>query len=532
MANLNDLLRDHVKLEVECIDRMYLGGYIPSLQTSGALVSFLTKHRGQRIPSPALLQQISEDFKRHLKAFCEQEKIPVVYFERKERKDDIAKQYLQQCTTQEKVLFVGVAQEKAWAFKASTDKNAGRVSFEYSRQWVYVNHYYFYLLDADFGPTFLKVCSYAPYPMRVYLNGHEWVKCQLRKEGIAFEALDSGFLSCANPERLQALSDSLSAEHIIAFFNKWIDHLPMPLTGTDREAGYQHRLSVQQMEMSLTQVLDEPALGRVFFEDVIRENLDTGRPDRVRLIFERKIIGSTPGVFRTDIITEGVTPSIHVHYKHARIKQYFKEQRALRTETTINDPYDFYVKKDIRHLARLRAIGQRSNRRMIDVIRLSHSCRLSASSFQRVVHPSRTEAGQRAPALRFGNVRVMALLCALTLILHRPSGVTHRLLRPSVAELLGPDVSYGRSQMTYDLRRLCQKGIIARLPNTNTYTITTYGRQIALFFNRLDRRVFGHVFAAIDKVEPLPTSLTERFDQLNDELDRIFAAAHLAKQAA
>jgi len=532
MANLNELLRDHVKLEVECIDRMYLGGYIPGFQTSGALVSFLTKHRGQKIPSPALLHQISVDFQHRLKAFCEQEKIPLVHFERNKRKDDIAKQYLQQRGTEEGVLFIGLAQEKAWAFKASTDKSTGRVTFEYSRQWVYVNHYYFYLVDEDFGPAFLKVCSYAPYPMKVYLNGHEWAKCQLRKERIAFEALDNGFLSCAEPQRLERVCNSLSAEHIIAFFNKWMDRLPMPLTAADRTAGYDHRLSVQQLEVSLTQVLDEPAIGRVFFEDVIRENLDTGRPDRVRLIFDRKIIGSTPGVFRTDIITEGVTPSIHLYYKHAHIKQYFKEQRALRTETTINDPYDFYVKKDIRHLARLRAIGQRSNRRIIDVIRLSHSCRLSASSFQRVVHPSRTEAGQRAPALRFGNVRVMALLCALTLILHRPSGVKHRLLRPLVAELLGPDVPYGRSQMTYDLRRLAQKGIIARLPNTNTYTITTYGRQIALFFTRLDRRVFGHVFAAIDKVETLPTSLTERFNQLNDELDRIFAAAHLDSQAA
>ena len=77
------------------------------------------------------------------------------------------------------------------------------VSFEWSRQAVRVNHYYFYLQDADFGPAFIKICSYVPYAIKVYLNGHEWAKQQLRKAGIAFEALDNGFLSCAEPEQWQ-----------------------------------------------------------------------------------------------------------------------------------------------------------------------------------------------------------------------------------------------------------------------------------------------------------------------------------------
>lgn len=531
MPNLNELLRDHVRLEVECIDRMYLGAYVPTLQTSGSLVTFMQRHRGQKIPSPAILNQISKDFIERLKCYAAAKEIPFVRFERNARKDDVAKEYLCKQGIREGVMFIGVAQEKAWAFKATTTKAEGRLSFDYSRQWAYVNHYYFYLVDADFGPAFIKLCAYAPYPMKVYLNGHEWAKCQLRKEGIAFEALDNGFLSCAHPERLKEICTSLSTNHIIAFFEKWMTQLPLPLTERDRTAGYRHRLSVQQLEVSLTQVLDAPAVGRAFFEELIRENLDIGRPDRVRLIFDRKIIKSTPGTFHTDIVTEGVLPSIRIHYKHTVVKQYFKENRALRTETTINNPLDFYVRKDISHLARLKTIGQRTNRRIIDVIRLSHSCRLSASSFQRVVHPSRTEAGQRVPALRFGDTRVMALFGALNLIMHRPSGLTHRSLRPYVAELLGPDTTYGRSQMTYDLRRLKHKGILARLPNTNSYTLTTYGRQLAVFFTRLEQRVFNVVFAAIDTAEAIPTPLAASIEQFNFQLDHVMASAQL-RQAA
>ena len=81
-----------------------------------------------------------------------------------------------------------------------------------------------------------------------------------------------------------------------------------------------------QAEFSLTQMLDKPVTGRVFFEQVIRDNLDAGRPDQVSLIFARRLMRTgpraTPGRFRTRVITSGVTPSLHVDYKHATIKQY------------------------------------------------------------------------------------------------------------------------------------------------------------------------------------------------------------------
>ncbi len=148
---------------------------------------------------------------------------------------------------------------------------------------------------------------------------------QLRQEGIGFEALDNGFVSCEDPQRLQAICDGLSAEKIEALFRKWIDFLPHPFSEADQEAGYTYDLSLLQAEFSLTQILDRPLSGRLFFEQVIRENLDLGRPDQVQLIFNRRVTQSTPGTFRTRVITEGVTPSLHVYYKSSKIQQYHKE---------------------------------------------------------------------------------------------------------------------------------------------------------------------------------------------------------------
>jgi hypothetical protein len=150
------------------------------------------------------------------------------------------------------MVFIGVAPEKVNGFKAKKDQKGKAVLFQFSRQSVYVKVYYFGLLDREFGPGFIKIATYAPYPVKVCLNGHEWAKQQLRQEGIGFEALDNDFRSCDDRDRLQAVCNQLEAEQVQTFFYKWVERLPWPLTATDRAAGYQHRLSIWQMEVSLT----------------------------------------------------------------------------------------------------------------------------------------------------------------------------------------------------------------------------------------------------------------------------------------
>ena len=530
MPTINELLREHVTLDIQCLDRIYLNGYIPILQVPGQLVTFLTKHRKQPVPSPALLEQITKRFKQAVETFAQQNDIPLIHFESGDRKDDIANERRERFTRTEGVVFIGIAQEKAWAFKAQKQKTPSKfVSFEWSRQSTYVNHYYFYIQDAEWGPAFIKVCTYAPYPVRVCLNGHEWVKQQLRKKGIAFEPLDNGFRSCENPQGLQATCDELGAAQVQAFFDKWLAQLPWPLTPADQQAGYTHRLSIWQLEVSRTQVFNQPARGREFFEQVIRENLDLGRPDRVQLVFDRKIIKTTPGLFRTRVIQHGVQPSLYIEYKRSGLKQYFKENRALRTEMTFNGPEDFGLRKDLTQLAYLQQIGRDINQRLLDVQRLSQDCALSQESVERIVQPTVTKDGQRAPGLRFGDPRVMALFLALTLFLHLPRGLTAGELRQHMADLLGQE--YTSAQMSYDLRRLSAKGIIWRLPHSYRYQVTTYGHKVALFFSKLNAHVFQPGFAAFETNDPMPQPLTKAFEKVDREIERLVSNAGLKRAA-
>ena len=472
--NVAEIIRSHVVLEVESIDRMYLNGYVPSLQTEGGFVHFVRNYLGYRIASTAVIAPMSEAFVRAIEGFAKAQQLDVVAFKKGQRKDDVAKAYLARCTFTEGVLFIGKAQEKAQVFRTTHKKDAETgESFPWiTRGLALPNHYYFYLVDEDFGPLFIKFCSYFPYAVKVCINGHEWVKRQLAKGGIAFEALDNGVLSCQNPQRLQELCESLDSEKIDAVFRKWLARLPHPFRTEDRAAGYRYDLSILQAEFSLTQVLDFPRTGRQFFEEIIRENLDLGRPDRVQLIFNRRLTRRTPGLFRTRVLTEGVVPSLHVQYKHSKIKQYHKEGRALRT------------------LPALREIGFKANRRLLDVQTLSHDCSIGEDRFQAVIRPQ-VQGTQRASGLPFGDLRVLALMYALCLFGLLPQGFTNADLRVYVAALLGEDpATYSAGKMTYDLRRLRLHGLIQRVPRSNRYHITPEGMRIALFFTRGHARFF------------------------------------------
>lgn len=531
MPNVAELIRDHVILEADCVDRLYLNGYVPRLQSEGGVVAFLRHAGAQAVPSPAVFGAITDAFKQRLRAWCQARAIPWIEFKKGERKDDIVEPYRDRFQGRTGVVLVGVAQERASGWAATKTRQGRWVHFTFRRKSVCVNHYYIYLIDPEWGPAFIKVCGYAPYAIKLCLNGHEWTKRQLRRRRIPFTALDNGVLACADPAALQAVCDSLSEADIEAFFDRWLARLPLPLTAADRAAGFAYRVSLLQMEVSRTQVFDRPLRGREFFEEVIRDNLDLGRPSRVQLLFPRKITRATPGRFQTRVITHGVVPSLHIEYKRCHIKQYFKEERALRTETTFNDTYDFGVGRGLSNFCYLRSLGQHINRRLLEAERTAHDCGLAAAQLSDLVLPTQTADGQPAPALKFGQPRVTALLGALCLFVCAPEGITNGHLRPRVAQLLGVTAAeYTARQMGYDLRRLARKGLLRRVPGRLCYTLTPFGRRVALFLTKVYARVLRPGLQALDLqvTAQVPAPLRAAFTALDVATNSLIKEARLA----
>src|SRR4029453_14669013 len=235
-------------------------------QREGGVVHFFRHHRGYPVASSVLMDPISKAFVAAIHRFVQTAGVPLITFPRDRRKEDVAAAYRADFPHAEGVVLVGRAQEKTPVFRTEKRRNprTGKTYPWRVRSTAMVNHFYFYCVDRDFGPFFLKFATYFPDTAKLCLNGHESVKRQLARAGLVFEALDNGLLSCADPRRAQALCDGLSAAKIDALVRKWFRRLPHPFPAADRRAGYRSDVSILQAEFAPTPGPDRPATGRIF----------------------------------------------------------------------------------------------------------------------------------------------------------------------------------------------------------------------------------------------------------------------------
>jgi hypothetical protein len=524
-----DMVAGHVRLDISCLDRLYLNGYVAKLQTPGGVVWFFHDHRGKPIVSPALFEPIGEKFRREIKSWAQASGIPVIVFKAEDRKADVMAPYLQAAATAglSQVVALGCAQEyqRVWtARKRATDP--GRCpQFSFTKEQRRVSVFYVYIFDEQMGPGFIKICTYFPYPVKVWLNGHEWAKRQALSAGLGFSALSNGFASCDDPDALQQICDRFGPGTVQVWFERWMARLPLPLTSADRDAGYWWELSMRQIETSRTLVFDDDVHARAFFEALLRENMDLGRPENVELLFRRGQTKGRPAIppargFRTAIDQHCEMVTINVFYKNSRVKQYLKDGVALRIETVINSPDDLGCNRMLGNLPRLQARAAAINDRLLHTETAGQDTALVSPVIERITRPTLTQDGRKAPALRFGDLRVQALAGALAAMLFTVTGITNRSLRALMTGLLHRP--YSMNQASYDLSRLSRNGLIRRVPGRNRYALTRDGLLFAHFYTK----VYDHVLRPLmapdrPNAPPELAAALATFDQL--------AADHIAQ---
>jgi hypothetical protein len=492
-----EMVAGHVVLDISCLDRVYLNGYVAKLQTPGGVVYFFHGHRGKPIVSPALFEPIGEKFRKDMKDWAQANGIPLVRFRAADRKADVMAPYLQAAaaTGRSQVVAVGCAQEFQLVWTArKRDTGPGKPpQFSFTREQRRVSVFYLYIFDERMGPGFVKICTYFPYPVKVWVNGHEWAKRQAAAAGIGFTALSNGFASCDDPAALQDICDRFGPGTVHVWFERWMARIPLPLDDADRDAGFWWELSMRQVETSRTLVFDGDVHARAFFEALLCENMDLGRPENVELLFRRgqrlgrPTIPPPGGGFKTKIDRYCDLVTLNVFYKSSRLKQYLKDGIALRIETVINAPGDLGCNRQLANLPELQAKARAINARLMETETAGQGTALVSPVIERITRPTLTREGRKAPALRFGDLRVQALAGAIAAMLFTVTGITNRSLRALMTGLLHRP--YSMNQASYDLSRLARNGLIRRIPGRNRYTLTRDGLLFAHFYTK----VYDHV---------------------------------------
>jgi hypothetical protein len=525
-----DMVAGHVRLDISCLDRVYLNGYVAKLQTAGGVVYFLHDHRGKPIVSPALFEPIGAKFRKDIKDWAQANGIPLISFKAGERKAEVMAPYLDAAASsgRSQVAAIGCAQEfqLVWTARKRDTDPGGCPQFSFTKEQRRVSVFYVYIWDTAMGGGFIKICSYFPYPVKAWVNGHEWAKRQAAAAGIGFTALSNGFASCQDPAGLQDICDRFGPGTVQVWFERWMARIPLPLTGADRDAGYWWELSMRQVETSRTLVFDDDVHARAVFEALLCENMDLGRPENVELLFRRgqRLGGhSHPpprGGFKTKIDRYCDLVTLNVFYKNSRLKQYLKDGIALRIETVINSPKDLLCNRMLANLPELQAKARAINDRLLHTETAGQGTVLVSPVIERITRPTLTGEGRKAPALRFGDLRVQALAGATAAMLFTVTGITNKTLRGLMTGLLHRP--YSMNQASYDLSRLARNGLITRVPGRNRYTLTRDG----LLFAHLYVKVYDHVLRPLMAPDRpnAPPELTAALDTL-DQL----VAGHIAR---
>ena len=525
-----DVVAGHVTLDISCLDRLYLNGYVAKLQTPGGVVYFFRDHRGKPIVSPALFEPIGEKFRKDIRDWAQANGIPVIRFTAGQRKAEVMAPYLEAAAAagRSQVVAVGCAQEfqLVWTARKRDTDPGGCPQFSFTKEQRRVSVFYIYIFDERMGPGFIKICTYFPYPVKAWVNGHEWAKRQALAAGIGFTALSNGFASCDDPAGLQAICDRFGPGTVQVWFERWMARLPLPLTSADRDAGYWWELSMRQTETSRTLVFDDDVHARAFFEALLCENMDLGRPENVELLFRRgqrlgrPTLPPAGGGFKTKIDRYCDLVTLNVFYRNSRLKQYLKDGVALRIETVVNDPRDLRCNRQLQNLPELQDKARAINARLLETETAGQGTALVSPVIERITRPTVTDGGRKAPALRFGDLRVQALAGAIAAMLFTVTGITNKTLRGLMTGLLHRP--YSMNQASYDLSRLARNGLIQRVPCRNRYTLTRDGLLFAHFYTK----VYDHVLRPL--MAPDRPNAPPELAAALATLDRL-AADHITK---
>jgi len=526
MRTLAEACSTAIAFAYRSIDRLILNVYIPTLQTPGAMAIFLRQVCKKPILSNVVFKGLTDRFVAQVRPFAQAQRVPITYVKGRMRPGLIGQRLLRRAARRGRwgVVAIVVHQESARVF-ASVHAGGRPTNFRIKEDRRLVNHYYFYLRDRDFGDGFVRISSYPPFQMRLWWNAHGYLAAQLRRHRVAFRAMDNCIVEVADPAVLQRFADQVTPQLVEHLALHWLSRIPDPLTREERAAGYPLRFSIYQAEFSDNVIFKQTQVLNRVYEALLRDHLHLGRPDMVKVIFDRRIYRNTPSTFATRVLRQGVVTCLKVFYKHSWLKQYNKGGRVLRTEICINNPADFMIKKSLVHLGYLGRIAYHVITRFEKAQAVAVVTALDRSTLERLVTPS-TNGGQRVPGLRVGAPRTMRILATLGCAGLSFKAFSNAEFRAVLVDQMGATPQDATpARVGYELRKLRGKNLIRKVAGRNRYTLTDLGYRTALALTKLHQRLLVPTLDSFDPTvrETLGAS-PHALDQALARLDADFNA--------
>lgn len=513
--------KDSIRFHYRCFDRILLNGLIQPFQQEQRVVGFFWTYRRLYPVSRDVLRGIASQYHHWVQNRSERWGAPILEAPEEEKRDHFVLSYFRRAKP-DQVVAILKAREPARILIAIGDKKLNRWHLELKRRWV--EQYNFYVNDADWGRMFVRVCPYFPFSARLCLNQHHWLARRMQKRGIAFQQCTNAFLRSSDPEALQDLADSLTAQDLIRCGQKWLACFTPFFTEPERQqAGCRHRLFFSQAEYCDNLIFHRRAALDALQERLLDANRTIGRPNRLTVIFGRKITRFHRGKLQTVIEDLNLaSPVIRSHYQSGVLKQYVRDHANLRTEPASNNVFrDYGVPKAVENLPRLRSKMQELADNYLKVQQDILETFVDRGQLRQLSQATVLPNGKRIPGLKVDHPRQLALMQALVRFSHLAAGstfTTAEIHAPTAQALRSSIEDYKLGSLRYDLSKLRAKSLVEKLPHSRRYRLLPHGYQICLVYLKLFEKIYAPLTAGIlapcpgdDRLAPEQTA---RLDKL------------------
>ncbi len=539
---LSELLGHHVQFAYTAWDRIVLNGYLDRLQRPENISYFFREVVGVPAVTPEVLLSRTAPYRAWVQRYAAEHTIPVVASPKDRRKEEVVAPYYRRFQEPEGVVVILTSTESGRTFVSYTPRyppSGGDPSYRLlhpaRKRFL---HYYFYLLDPVLGPMSLRVGTFLPFTLAVFLNGHAFLAQELTRLGVRFRKDDNAFLGVDDLAALEAAAERLTPRLIEQRCADWVRKLAPRFSAEERAAADLHyRYSIAQIELATDVIFRRAAPLKALFQRAAELGILLGGADRTTHLFGRRITARYGGKLQTvlDRRNEG-QPILRSYYGSSFVKQYEKGDRLLRTETCLNNTYDVGIG---RHLDNLPALKERmlaTNRRYLDAQAEVLASTVDAGALATLAHSVRV-GRRRVPGLKLEDDRVIRLLEALlhpgTFVADWTSREVHdRLLkRHRLAEQ-----EYRLSQLRYDLGKLRAHGLVERLGTSRRYRLTSHGLKLGVLLVKLRTRLLGPLASLASDEQRRrpsrhPSELEAAFHQVDVALDHLCATLGLKRAA-
>jgi hypothetical protein len=514
-----------IKFSYRCFDRILLNACIRSFLDGPRALGFFWVYRKIYPVTRKVLRDIANQYHDWVQRQAKQWSAEIVG-DPKHRRDDFVEPYFRKAQPDQVVVIIK-AREPAGIMTAI----GGGKKWHLETKYRWVMQYNFYIQDADWGQMFVRVCPYFPFSTRICLNQHYWLALKMKHAGIRFTQTGNCFRRCSDPEALQRMADSLTAEDLMHCGHKWLNRLiPFFSPEERREHGCWHQLFFSQVEFCENLIFRRRAALDELGERLLDANRNLGRPDKLTVIFGRRVTQQYRGKLQTEIEDLHLgNPVMRSYYKNGFAKHYVRDHDVLRIEASTNNVYqDYHVNKAVENLVPLREKMQGITTRYQEVQQDILETFLDRGELRSLGEPTVLANGKRIPGLKLDHPRQLAVMSSLVRFAHVAAGDTFTTaeLQTATAEALGIPVDQcPLGGIRYELWKLRAKGLIEKLPHSRRYQLLPNGYRLSVLFLKLFDKIYAPLTAGILHPYRRDRVMTrERLHQLDKLYKSVIAA--------